>query len=398
MENGADVHAKDGMKLNALHLAAYNGHTAILGLLLKNGANVHADNDGNWTALHSAAYKGHEAVLRLLLEHGADIHAKDGTDCTALHWAVLNGHEAALRLLLEHGADVHAKNNKKWTALHLTASNGHETMLRLLVEHGADVHAKDDRDWTALHFAAYNGHETVLRLLLKNGADVHAREQKNLTALYLANSAGHQRAALFLIESGANPLTRSLLQKDTLTKAFTKSEASEVATEKRPARTNDWKLLRERKKHRLGIVKRFREISGLIPTEDNDVVDFPRSFSDIMPDYILPAGLRPSRLCSSCRCIRIGWLLQSSRREQLLFDNFLQLRASAEICDLCRMILPAIEQFDFDVRGINVIISPQLLIIEVLNDQPNSYGFLRLCSYPRKRAINFCGYINLNEY
>jgi ankyrin repeat protein len=65
------------------------------------------DNDGRG-ALHLAAKNGHEAVLRLLLKHMVDADTKDNDERTALHLATENGHEAVLRLLLEHKVDVDA--------------------------------------------------------------------------------------------------------------------------------------------------------------------------------------------------------------------------------------------------------------------------------------------------
>ena len=57
------------------------------------------DKDGR-TALHLAAENGHEAVVQLLLKHMVDVDAKDNDE---------NGYEAEVLLLLEHNVDVDAK-------------------------------------------------------------------------------------------------------------------------------------------------------------------------------------------------------------------------------------------------------------------------------------------------
>jgi ankyrin repeat protein len=94
------------------------------------------DNDGGWTRLHRVAYNGHEAVVRLLVENGADIEAQDADEGTALHWAAKNGHKTVVQLLLENRAE---------TGLKWAAENGYEAVVRLLLENGADMEASHYR-------------------------------------------------------------------------------------------------------------------------------------------------------------------------------------------------------------------------------------------------------------
>ena len=53
-------------------MAAKNGHTETVKLLLDRGADIHAWND---YALRLAAENGHTETVKLLLDRGADIHA-----------------------------------------------------------------------------------------------------------------------------------------------------------------------------------------------------------------------------------------------------------------------------------------------------------------------------------
>ena len=103
-----------------------------LGLLY---TDIDAKTNGRNTAPHMAAEDGHEAVVRLLLEHKADADVKDDDGRTALHRAAENGHETVVQLQLEHKADVDAKDNIGKTALHWTASrqlNGMAAVLSAL--------------------------------------------------------------------------------------------------------------------------------------------------------------------------------------------------------------------------------------------------------------------------
>ncbi|KAG7284889.1 hypothetical protein NEMBOFW57_009504 [Staphylotrichum longicolle] len=121
------------------------------------------DREYDGTPLHYAAFNGHEAVVRLLLEKGAAIDAKG---------AAIDAKGAAIDA---KGAAIVAKGEYNGTPLHHAAKTGHEAVVRLLLEKGAAIEAKDRDDWTPLHHAALNGHKAVVRLLLEKGASYATR-------------------------------------------------------------------------------------------------------------------------------------------------------------------------------------------------------------------------------
>lgn len=58
------------------------------------------------TALHLAAAEGHDAIVRALLEARAEVEHEDEEGCTALHIAARYGGMEVARALLEAEADV----------------------------------------------------------------------------------------------------------------------------------------------------------------------------------------------------------------------------------------------------------------------------------------------------
>ncbi|VDM61063.1 unnamed protein product [Angiostrongylus costaricensis] len=82
-------HAGDGHKASALHLAARNGHTHIVCLLLENGWDVNRIT-ASGSALHEAAGYGRAQVVRFLLHAGINSSLTNATGLTALEYAKKN--------------------------------------------------------------------------------------------------------------------------------------------------------------------------------------------------------------------------------------------------------------------------------------------------------------------
>ncbi|HEX6309784.1 MAG TPA: ankyrin repeat domain-containing protein, partial [Longimicrobiales bacterium] len=102
----------------ALIMASWYDRRDVVSFLLDHGVDVgtRAPKDGD-TALHIAAYNGHVALVELLLERGAPVNVADDVYRTpplvwAMHaWLVENRRDAeayrtVLRMLADAGADV----------------------------------------------------------------------------------------------------------------------------------------------------------------------------------------------------------------------------------------------------------------------------------------------------
>ncbi|KAL8856097.1 MAG: hypothetical protein Q9178_007292 [Gyalolechia marmorata] len=165
-EPDLDVTIPEVFGRTALHFAAYYGQKNIVESLLARGALVNArradpartdpiqirlsceathQNFGT-TPLHIAAGQGHTDVVELLLKHGADLDATDDDGHKAFFRAVREGHAKVIKVLLEHGSKVSESPEKNGvTALFISVFFNQEDVVRLLLENGAD--AERDTRW-----------------------------------------------------------------------------------------------------------------------------------------------------------------------------------------------------------------------------------------------------------
>ncbi|XP_048227982.1 E3 ubiquitin-protein ligase XBAT32 isoform X2 [Ricinus communis] len=179
----ANIHRSDYLNGGtALHLAALNGHTRCVRLLLadyipsisdcwnilaKRSNNsesisefdesalhevINRPADGGITALHMAALNGHLETVQLLLDLGAsvsEVTVEDGTTIdligagsTALHYAACGGNQQCCQMLIARGASLIAENANGWTPLMVARSwhrNQLEEMLSTQPEHQPQV-------------------------------------------------------------------------------------------------------------------------------------------------------------------------------------------------------------------------------------------------------------------
>ncbi len=98
------------------------------------------DSDGV-TLLHLAAVQGNTGLLSLMLDAGININVADNTGQTPLHYAAWNGSAEAATQLLERGADVCAEDEVGDTPADFADEAGHQSTADLL--HAAEREASD---------------------------------------------------------------------------------------------------------------------------------------------------------------------------------------------------------------------------------------------------------------
>lgn len=102
---GADVNASGQFGNTPLTVAAQNGHTDTVKLLIDHGANVNAQNGLGETALLLAAANGHTDIAKLLIAAGADANIKNDNGVTPLGWAEFFGYTDIVEMLRAAGAN-----------------------------------------------------------------------------------------------------------------------------------------------------------------------------------------------------------------------------------------------------------------------------------------------------
>ena len=220
-----------------LHLAADDGHAAVVRLLLGAGAPVDATDEDQSTPLALAAGSGHSEAARLLLDAGAPMNALDLYGMTPLGRAAGRGRTEVAALLLARGADP---DRAKWASrspLAKAAEAGDLAMLRLLIAKGASIEksgraamesalavalrkkSQEHRDAAALlaragarlppetrelHIAAGRGDLRAVRFALDYGAGVANKHYEGNTPLHKAAAEGHRHVCRLLLQRGAD--------------------------------------------------------------------------------------------------------------------------------------------------------------------------------------------------
>ena len=173
--NGADVNRQGGnyhngidsaapssgnRKVSALHYAAGAGHKDFVEWLLAEGADLHAKQTIKRDALWEAAFWGRADIVKLFLSLGANVHVRDVWGATpfldAAHfptylarhgrprWGILDTYAlpsdsdwvTVLSLLVSSGADVNVRYNSGSSALDVAVSRGNAEYAELLRGYG----------------------------------------------------------------------------------------------------------------------------------------------------------------------------------------------------------------------------------------------------------------------
>lgn len=191
--NKETIMRKSRLEFDTLHIAASQGHDAVVQLLLDHDPSLcQTRSQGNATPLITAATRGHTAVVKELLSKDRSlIYIFRNNGKNALHLAARSGHVEIVKALLEKDPLLARRTDKKGqTALHMAVKGVSSEVVKLLLEADAAIVMLPDKSgFTALHVATRKKRADIVNELLSlpdTSANVNALTRDHKTALDIA--------------------------------------------------------------------------------------------------------------------------------------------------------------------------------------------------------------------
>jgi ankyrin repeat protein len=205
----AEINSRDMVQFSPLHRAVQHDHLDCVKLLMDSGAIRSLKTEKSNTILSLAIQKGNISILKYLLEQGESAHERVAYKRAPLHIAARFRQPEAVQILIDHGAEVDARDYHQTTPFMKAACIGDLKSMRNLLEHGAAFDATSKDGISAFSRAAngdpeFESHQiNAMAFLLGLGADINHQDNDSWSALHLATKEGKSKTVKFLLEQGA---------------------------------------------------------------------------------------------------------------------------------------------------------------------------------------------------
>ena len=228
LAQNVDLEVKNFDGETAFHIAAREGYSDIVSILLKSGSQVNTQDDSGYeptgyTPLHEAAKFGHVDILNTLLEYGADVNLRTVNSRSPLYLAVYNnnieiidilseplleaveaGRIDQIQILEDDILSVDLKNDEGMSLIAIAAEKGHVDIVKFLLDNGARLDSVDMWGWSPLHSAVIGGNLEMVKLFIEHGLEVEENNHEFMTPLHYACMEGNKKIVQILLEYGAD--------------------------------------------------------------------------------------------------------------------------------------------------------------------------------------------------
>ena len=207
--NPTTLESVDSSGQNILHIAAIQGSSEAIEIILKTGKNLIAQKDAQGRtaldiALQQTESRNHAEAAEHLILAGAvsnnplyayfapavrtsnyNIRSADGM--APLHYIAREGYIGYMNFVLEKQADVNIKNASGTTPLHEAARSGNIRVMETLLNRGAEINTQDAKGNSVLHIAVPpRSHNEAVQLFLSRGANPNLRDEHGDAPLHIA--------------------------------------------------------------------------------------------------------------------------------------------------------------------------------------------------------------------
>jgi len=197
---------KDVILCNLLFHAVYNGNVSCITTLLNENIDVNTPLTDNFTLLSLAATEGRTYVVKLLLEHGADQMIANVSGLRPLNYALMSQHAEIIELLINNLPGTQENRDYINAAkLHAACISGDIEAVSTALRKGHSLAPLGfPTAPSPLHLATMSGHIPLIQWLIAKGYCVNEADKTNLTPILVAGFANQFAAVKVLHEAGAH--------------------------------------------------------------------------------------------------------------------------------------------------------------------------------------------------
>jgi ankyrin repeat protein len=172
VESGVAFKIEENKQLSSalLMVAAFNGKSNLVDILLMYGADINVTDEAGRTPLMLVAESGHKEIVENFLQKNAEVDIQDKQGRAALSFAAQSGNSEIVALLINAGSNIQIRSKYGNTPLILATDAGHEEIVRQLIDQGGEIDAINKSGNNALIIAIKRSDKKMAKILLDNGA------------------------------------------------------------------------------------------------------------------------------------------------------------------------------------------------------------------------------------